>query len=161
TFSACFGVKRATGRGADLPVGVSILTEYGCRGCCVFGVMRHLLQEHIIAWVAAPVVMQGLLQSLPRRGHMEIIALLKSERDKAARQLSGLDTAIRALSGLNTTRSARGPRRMSAAARAKISASQTARWAKQKGQKVTSVKAGKRRFSPEGIARIRAAARAR
>src|SRR5436190_14997570 len=46
TCSACLGVKRVTGRVADLPVGVSIFTEYGCRGCCVFGVMRHLLILH-------------------------------------------------------------------------------------------------------------------
>src|SRR5215470_2605561 len=36
------------GRAADLPVGVSIFTEYGCRVCCVFGVMRHLLQHHSV-----------------------------------------------------------------------------------------------------------------
>ena len=34
---------------------------------------------------------------------MEIISLLKAERDKAAQQVNALDTAIRALSGLNST----------------------------------------------------------
>src|SRR5215472_9294323 len=92
---------------------------------------------------------------------MDIIALLKSEKDKVARQLSGLDTAIQALSGFERTGEPRGPRRMSAAARAKISASQKARWAKQKGQKVVPIKAGKRRISAAGLANIRAATKAR
>ena len=43
---------------------------------------------------------------------MDIIALLKAERDKAAQQVNALDTAIRALSGMNSTGHAR---RMSAA----------------------------------------------
>ena len=34
---------------------------------------------------------------------MDIIELLKAERDKAAQQVNALDTAIRALSGLNST----------------------------------------------------------
>jgi len=85
---------------------------------------------------------------------MDIIALLKSERDKVARQLSGLDTAIQALSGFERTGEPRGPRRMSAAARAKISASQRARWAKQKGQKVVPIQAGKPRISAAGLANI-------
>src|SRR5437016_4228550 len=92
---------------------------------------------------------------------MDIIGQLKAERDKAAQQLNALDTAIRALSGLNSTGGSRGPRRMSAAARAKIGAAQRARWAKVKGQqKVVSI-APKRRISPAGLARIRAANRAR
>jgi len=48
-----------------------------------------------------------------------------------------------------------------AAARARISAAQKARWAKAKGQKVVPIKAGKRHISAAGLARIRAAARAR
>src|SRR5437870_7757742 len=89
---------------------------------------------------------------------MDIIAQLKAERDKAALQLIALDTAIRALSGLNST--SRGPRKMSAAARARISASQKARWARARGRKVVSI-APKRRISAAGLARIRAATRAR
>ena len=92
---------------------------------------------------------------------MEIIELLKAERDKVARQLSGLDNAIRALSGLNSTRVSHGPRKMSAAARARISASQKARWARARGQKVVPIKAAKRHISAAGLARIRAAQRAR
>ncbi len=91
---------------------------------------------------------------------MEIISLLKAERDKAAQQANALDTAIRALSGMNSTGARRGRRTMSAAARARISASQKARWARTRGQKVVSI-APKRRISPAGLARIRAAARTR
>src|SRR5438034_5158347 len=92
---------------------------------------------------------------------MDIILLLKAERDKAAQHVNALDTAIRALSGLNSTGATRGRRTMSAAARAKIGAAQRARWAKVKGQqKVVSI-APKRRISAAGLARIRAATKAR
>jgi len=91
---------------------------------------------------------------------MDIIALLKAERDKVARQLNALDTAIRALRGLSSTRVSHGPRKMSAAARARISASQKARWARARSQKVVSI-APKRRISAAGLANIRAAQRAR
>src|SRR5438874_9405139 len=91
---------------------------------------------------------------------MDIIALLKAERDKAAQQVNALDTAIKALSGLNSTGAKRGRRTMSAAARARISASQKARWARARGEKVVSM-TPKRRISPAGLARIRAATKAR
>ena len=91
---------------------------------------------------------------------MDIVTLLNAEREKVARQLNGLNTAIQALSGLNSAGTA-GPRTMSAASRAKISAAQKARWAKQKGQKVVSINAGKRRISAAGLANIRAATKAR
>src|SRR6266550_4472038 len=91
---------------------------------------------------------------------MDIIALLKAERDKAAQQVNALDAAIRALSGMNSTRGLHGPRSMSAAARARISASQKARWARTRGHKVVSI-APRRRISAAGLARIRAAAKAR
>ena len=91
---------------------------------------------------------------------MDIVAQLKTERDKAARQVNALDTAIRALSGMNSTGATRGHRTMSAAARARISAAQKARWARARGQKVVSI-APKRRISPAGLARIRAATKAR
>ena len=90
---------------------------------------------------------------------MDIIAQLKIERDKAAQQVNALDMAIRALSG-TATQGSRGRRTMSAAARARISASQKARWAKQKGPKIVSI-AGQRRISAAGLARIRAATKAR
>src|SRR2546428_14086495 len=100
------------------------------------------------------------VQSSPGEEHMDIIAQLKAERDKAAQQVNALDTAIRAMSGLNSTRVSHGPRKMSAAARARISASQKARWARVRGQKVVSI-APKRHISAAGLARIRAANRAR
>src|SRR3989442_14021284 len=90
---------------------------------------------------------------------MEIIAQLKAERDKAAQQVNALHTAIRALSGLNSTRVSHGPRKMSAAARARISASQKARWARARDQKVVSI-APKRHISSAGRARTRGAPRA-
>ena len=74
---------------------------------------------------------------------MHILELLRAERDKVAQQVNALDTAIRALSGSSNTRVSHGPRKMSAAARARISASQKARWA------------------AAGLARIRAANKAR
>jgi len=79
---------------------------------------------------------------------------------KAARQVNALDAAIKALSGLNSTGARRGRRTMSAAARARISASQKARWARARGQKVVSI-APKRHIPAAGLARIRAAQRAR
>jgi hypothetical protein len=90
---------------------------------------------------------------------MDIIAQLKAEREKAARQVNALDTAIRALSGVNSTR-AHGLRKMSAAARARISASQKVRWARTRGQKVVSI-APKRHISAAGLANIRKATKAR
>src|SRR5437016_396237 len=65
------------------------------------------------------------------------------------------------MSGLDRRGGSRGRRRMSASARAKISAAQKARWAKTKGHKVVPIKAGKRRISAAGLANIRAATKAR
>ena len=92
---------------------------------------------------------------------MDIIEVLKAERDKAAQQVDALDTAIRALSGMNSTGATRGRRTMSAAVRARISASQKARWARTRGQKVVSIAPKRSRISAAGLARIRAAQRAR
>jgi hypothetical protein len=92
---------------------------------------------------------------------MDIVTLLKAERDRIARQLSGLNTAIQALSESDTTqRRTRGRWHMSAAAKAKISATKKEWWAKRKGGKVVSI-ARKSRISAAGLARIRAAQRAR
>ena len=81
---------------------------------------------------------------------MDIIAQLKAERDKAAQQVNALDTAIRAMSGLNSTRVSHGPRKMSAAARARISASQKARSARVRGQKVGNLHGNVNRI-PNGM----------
>src|SRR5213593_1328449 len=102
-----------------------------------------------------------LARSCYRKGeYMDIIAQLKIERDKAAQQVNALDMAIRALSG-TATQGSRGRRTMSAAARARISASQKARWAKTRGKVVSIAKHPKRHISAAGLARIRAATRAR
>jgi hypothetical protein len=91
---------------------------------------------------------------------MNIISLLKAERDKVAQQLNGLNAALAAFAGTNSNASA--PRRkMSASSRRKIAAAQRARWAKQKSKNVVPIKAAKRRISPEGLANIRAAAKKR
>jgi hypothetical protein len=92
---------------------------------------------------------------------MDIVALLKAERDKVARQLKGLNAALAVFAGTYTIGRSRQGRRMSAAARARISAAQKARWAKAKGRKVVSIKVPKHHISPAGLARIRAANRAR
>ena len=64
---------------------------------------------------------------------MDIISLLRAERDKVARQLKGLNAALAAFAG--SYKDGTKPRRkMSAAARARIAAAQRARWAKVKGQ---------------------------
>jgi hypothetical protein len=92
--------------------------------------------------------------------HMDIISLLKAERDKVARQLNSLNAALAAFTGTYTS-TTRPRRKMSAASRRKIAAAQRARWAKQKNQKVIPIKTAKRRISPEGLAHIRAAAKKR
>ena len=95
---------------------------------------------------------------------MNIISQLKIERDKAAQQVNALNMAIEALSGTTTSRGSRGRRTMSAAARARISASQKARWAKARGKVVSiakSPKPPKRHISAAGLANIRKATKAR
>ena len=73
-----------------------------------------------------------------------VVKQLRSERDRAARELDRLDAAIAALNhvagrdGRRTAAGRRGrrPRRkLSAAARARIAAAQRARWAKVRQQK--------------------------
>ena len=96
---------------------------------------------------------------------MDILALLKAERDKVARQLEGLNAAVAAFAGtLSLGSGVRGRGRLSAAARAKIAAAQRARWARIKGRK--SYKSGaqgtrKRTMSAAAKAKIAAAQRAR
>jgi len=95
---------------------------------------------------------------------MNIISQLKIERDKAAQKVNALDMAIAALSGTTTSRGSRGRRTMSAAARARGSASQKARWARTRGKVVSiakSPKPPKRHISAAGLANIRKATKAR
>ena len=92
-----------------------------------------------------------------------VIRELKAERDRIDQAL----TILSSLNGSGQPRSAgsRG-RTMSAAARARISQAQKARWAKSRGQaKITPISAGRGKrkgtISAAGLARIRAAQRAR
>jgi hypothetical protein len=98
---------------------------------------------------------------------MDIIAQLKSERDKATQRVNALDTAIKALSGLNRSGRASAARpsgRISATGRARIAAAARARWAKIRGgQKVGPIasKVGKRTMSAAARRKIAASQRAR
>ncbi|HEV2715763.1 MAG TPA: hypothetical protein VGU64_10905 [Terriglobales bacterium] len=94
---------------------------------------------------------------------MDMIALLRTERDKVARQLHGLNAALAAFAGTYTTGSFRPRRQMSAAARARIAAAQKARWAKVRGeQKVVPIasKTGKRTMSAAARRKIAASKKA-
>ncbi|MHB8218663.1 MAG: hypothetical protein ACYDDS_21535 [Candidatus Sulfotelmatobacter sp.] len=66
-----------------------------------------------------------------------IVKQLKKERDKVEKQLSGLNAALAAFVGTYYigAKPTRKRRNLSAAARAKISAAQRARWAKVKREK--------------------------
>jgi hypothetical protein len=73
----------------------------------------------------------------------QILADIQTRRAEVEKELRGLDAAVNALQGLtagNKGRSARrgGRRRLSAAARKRISDAQKARWAKFKKQKRAS-----------------------
>lgn len=95
---------------------------------------------------------------------MDIITLLKAERDRVTRQLKGLNAALAAFAGSYTDGATRPRRRrkLSAQGLANIRAAQKARWAKQKGSSVDgSNRAPKRSMSKAVRARIAAAQRAR
>src|SRR5215467_5405104 len=95
---------------------------------------------------------------------MNIVALLKSERDRVARQLAGLNAAIAAFAGSYTNRGSRQRHRgkLSAQGLAHIRAAQKARWSKQRAASANSSKSTpKRHISAAGRARIAAATRAR
>ena len=62
-----------------------------------------------------------------------IIAQLKQERDRVAKQLSGLNAALTAFANVYQGKGRR--RKMSAKSRAKIAAAQRARWAKFRAKK--------------------------
>jgi hypothetical protein len=92
-----------------------------------------------------------------------IVALLKAERDKVARQLKGLNAALAAFAGQYTDGASRprGRRKLSAQGLANIRAAQKARWAKQKRTNGASNNAPKRKMSKAARAPIAAAQRAR
>jgi hypothetical protein len=94
-----------------------------------------------------------------------IVALLRTERDKVARQLKGLNAALAAFAGSYTdgaTRPSR-KRKLSAQGLANIRAAQRARWAKQTSEATDASKNApkKRSMSKAARARIAAAQRAR
>lgn len=66
-----------------------------------------------------------------------IVKQLKKERDRVDRQLSGLNAAISAFAGVYGGKASptRKRRKLSAKARAKISAAQKKRWAKVRAKK--------------------------
>lgn len=65
-----------------------------------------------------------------------IMKQLKAERDRVAKQLSGMDAALRAFAGVYSGgKPSRKRRKMSAKSRAKIAAAQRARWAKFRAKK--------------------------
>jgi len=95
---------------------------------------------------------------------VDIAAILRSERDRVARQLAGLESALSAFAGSYAGKSTgRGRGRLSAAARARIAAAQRARWAKIRGKRsgtsaTTGARTGKRRImSAAAKAKIAAA----
>ncbi len=60
-----------------------------------------------------------------------LVKQLRKERDRVAKQLSGMDAAIKAFAGVYSGgKPTRKRRKMSAKSRAKIAAAQRARWAK-------------------------------
>ena len=66
----------------------------------------------------------------------KIVKQLKKERDRVAKQLSGLNAALSAFAGSYAGTKSTGNRKpMSAEGRAKIAAAQRARWAKVKAKK--------------------------
>ena len=65
-----------------------------------------------------------------------IVKQLKQERDRVAKQLSGLEAALTAFaSAYSGTKPSRKRRKMSAKSRAEIAAAQRARWAKFRAKK--------------------------
>jgi hypothetical protein len=69
---------------------------------------------------------------------MDILSALKGEASKLQQQLDGLNSAIKALGGGNSVGRGNGRKRkrhFSAASKAKMAASQKARWAKIKAAK--------------------------
>jgi hypothetical protein len=86
-----------------------------------------------------------------------IITQLRAERDRVAKQLSGMDAAIRAFAGVYGAGAAQGKRQMSAAGKKRIAAAQKARWAKVRGESAKP----KRTMSAASRKKIAAAQRAR
>jgi hypothetical protein len=84
-----------------------------------------------------------------------IITQLKAERDRVAKQLSGLNAALTAFAGAYGGTS--GKRQISAAGKERIATAQKARWAKVRGESARP----KRTMSAASRKKIAAAQRAR
>ena len=67
-------------------------------------------------------------------GSMDLVKELKREMEKASKRMKSLAAAIAALGGENSSNHKTGRRKMSAAARRKISLAQKARWKAQKAK---------------------------
>jgi len=64
----------------------------------------------------------------------QVFKQLKKEKKRAQKELAGLEAALTAFGKLVGKRAARTQRKLSAAARKRISAAQKARWAKLRGR---------------------------
>src|ERR1700680_954396 len=105
----------------------------------------------------------ALIQSLARGNSMNnlagVVRLLKKEQDRLTKELHGIGAALAAFG--NAYGKGTGTRKLSASARARISAAQRARWAKvREAAKVVPIR-GKRTLSAAARNRMAAAQRAR
>ena len=87
-----------------------------------------------------------------------IVKLLKQERDRVERQLSGLNAALTAFAAVYGGAATNGKRQISTAGKKRIAAAQRARWAKARGE---SAATPKRTMSAASRRKIAAAQRAR
>jgi hypothetical protein len=100
------------------------------------------------------------------QGLVSVMLQLREQRTSLLNDLKQVDAALSALSRLNGGSTQAEPRRtLSAAARKKIAAAQSLRWAKVRAQNVVSSanspKSGKRTMSASARRKIAAAQRAR
>ena len=93
------------------------------------------------------------------RNVSSILKQLKAERDRVAKQLSGLNAALTAFANVYGGSAINGKRQISAAGRKRIAAAQRARWAKVRGK--ARVATPKRTMSAASRRKIAAAQRAR
>jgi hypothetical protein len=88
-----------------------------------------------------------------------VVRLLKQEHDRLAKELQGIGAALVAFG--KTYSKGTGPRKLSAAARARIAAAQRARWAKVREKSKVAPIRRKRTLSAAARRKIAAAQRAR
>ena len=93
------------------------------------------------------------------RNVSSILKQLKAERDRVAKQLSGLNAALTAFANVYGGSAINGKRQISAAGRKRIAAAQRARWAKVRGK--ARVATPKRTMSAASRRKIAAAQRSR